>query len=101
MALFSKDGECVLQKSIQLAWRAEELASPDEVPTDAECERFLTDGFGTSEPAAQTHWQIHFWTLDAPSCLACQHAEDELRQLVEQFPGQFELTTWRVSPGPQ
>ncbi|TVR92312.1 MAG: hypothetical protein EA418_13365 [Wenzhouxiangellaceae bacterium] len=96
VALFSKDGKCVLQKSVTLAWRAEELVSPDEVSADAECLRFLTVGFGSSEAAAQTHWQIHLWTLDVPSCLACEHAENELRQLVDRFPDQFEIKVRRV-----
>lgn len=95
-ALFSKDGKCVFQKSIQLGWSAEELASPDDVSSTAECIRFLTDAPGSAQPKPQSHWQIHLWTLDVPSCLACEHAESELRQLVERFPDRFEMTIQRV-----
>jgi len=97
IALFSKDGSCVLQKTVHLGWSADELVTPDEIVTDSDCPRFYTDEPGSTHAAPQTHWRIQLWTLDVPSCSACEHAESELRRLLDESPDQFELEVWRVN----
>ncbi|TVR96508.1 MAG: hypothetical protein EA418_05210 [Wenzhouxiangellaceae bacterium] len=96
VTFFAKDGRCVLQQELDLDWTATRLASPETLVPDPECRIFRSDGPGTQGLTSQSRWHIHLWTLDIDSCPVCEHAETQLRSLLEENPDQFSLTISRV-----